>query len=63
MSALQGEPRALEPGEAYQRCLRELGNPHPDWQAAHVYATLSLEETLRDVVARLVEATLADRRQ
>jgi hypothetical protein len=54
MSSLpDGDPKVLAPGEAYQRCMHAIGRPHPDYEAAHLYATLSLEETLRDVVAQL----------
>jgi hypothetical protein len=54
-----GQPQAaaLDPGEAYQRCLHELGQPHPDYQAAQLYATLSLEEALRDMTAQLAQMT------
>jgi hypothetical protein len=63
----EGEPQAFDPGEAYQRCMRELGRPYPDHEAAQLYATLSLEETLRDVAAQLAQLTkevvLASRRR
>ena len=49
------EPQALKPGEAYQRCNHELSRPYPNHEAARLYATLSLEETLRDVVAQLAQ--------
>ena len=52
------EPQAgLSPGEPYQRCIHELGQPHPDYQAAQLYATLSLEEALRDMIDQLAQVT------
>jgi hypothetical protein len=50
-----GELPALEPGEAYQTCVRELRGPHPDYERAQVCATLSLEETLRHAVTQVAE--------
>lgn len=54
-----GQPQAvgLDRGEAYQRCMHELGQPHPDYQAAQLYATLSLEEALRDMITQLSQMT------
>ena len=52
-------PAALEHGEAYRRCVEELLEPDPDYQAAQLYATLSLEETVRDVATQLSELTKA----
>ena len=43
--------------EAYQRCLEELGHTDPDFRAAQVYATLSVEEALRDLMAQLTRMT------
>jgi hypothetical protein len=59
MNALRSnQPQAaLDHGEAYQRCMQELLEPTPDYQAAQLYATLSLEETVRDVTTRLAELT------
>jgi hypothetical protein len=51
------EPLALDPGEAYQRCMRELGKPYPDHAAAQLYAVLSLEDTLRELVAQVAQLT------
>lgn len=48
-----GEPPSLQPGQAYQRCLRALGPPHPGYEQALVYAALSLDETLGGAVAEL----------
>jgi len=66
MGELPGEPLGLEPGAAYQMCLRQLQQPHPDWQAVQALATLSLEETLRGVGAQLADLShqimLASRR-
>lgn len=39
------EPQALDLGEAYQRCMREIARPYPDHEAAQLCAVLSLEET------------------
>jgi hypothetical protein len=50
---------ALDHGEAYRRCIQELLEPEPDYQAAQLYATLSLEETVRDVATQLAELTKA----
>ena len=46
-------PQPLDPGEVYQRCMRELGKPYPDYVCAQLYPTLSVEQTLRDVAAQL----------
>jgi hypothetical protein len=67
MSSLPDDaPQPLDHGEAYQRCMRELRKPYPDYTCAQLYATLSMEETLRDVVAQVAELarqiTLASRR-
>jgi hypothetical protein len=37
--------------DAFQLCIRELEKPQPDYQAAQVFATLSLEEAVRDVIS------------
>ena len=47
----QDDPPALGTAEAYRQCVRELHRPHPDYQRAQVFATLALEETLREVAA------------
>jgi hypothetical protein len=61
-----GRAQPLGPGEAYQRCMRELAKPYPDYGHARLYATLSMEQTLRDMVAQMAELarqiTLASRR-
>lgn len=36
-------------GEAYELCVRELRSENPNFQAAQVLATLSVEEALRDL--------------
>jgi len=41
------EGRALGPGEAYRRCVAEMRKAYPDPARAQLYATLSVEETLR----------------
>ena len=47
--------------------MQELGRTHPDYDAAQVYATLSLEETLRAMIAQLSqlnrELAVASRRR
>jgi hypothetical protein len=55
MSPLPDDRTELEPGEAYQTCIRELHNGRPDYERAQVYATLALEESARAVVAQLEE--------
>jgi hypothetical protein len=52
-------PPGLDAGEAYQRCIQELAELNPDYQAAQLFATLSLEETVRGVAAQLAELTKA----
>jgi hypothetical protein len=43
MNPLSDEDLALGPGEAYQRCMQVLARPHPDYRAAQLFATLSLD--------------------
>ena len=57
MTHPDGGTPVLAPGEAHQRCLRELRQQHPDYSAAQVFATLSLDETLRDIAAKLSDLT------
>jgi hypothetical protein len=45
---------AGSPSKAYQLCMQELDRR--DSQAAQVYATLSLEEAIRDLAATIVRA-------
>jgi hypothetical protein len=45
---------ASSPSEAYQLCMQELDRG--DFQAAQVYATLSLEEAMRDLASTIVRA-------
>jgi hypothetical protein len=53
-----GQPtRVLDPGEPYQRCMHELRQQHPDYQAAQLYATLSVEEALRALISQLADMT------
>jgi hypothetical protein len=40
-------------GDALEYCLHELNRDHPDYQAAQVYATLSVEEALRDLATAI----------
>jgi len=44
---------------AYLRCMRELQDPNPDYPAAQLYATLSVEEALRDLGTQLSRLTRA----
>ena len=48
---------SLPGNKAYQRRMQELSRPHPDYQAAQLYATLSLEEALRDMITQLAKLT------
>jgi len=59
MSPLPDETQALDPDEAYRRCIYELSQPDPDYRAAQVYATLSLDATLRNMLAELAHLTRA----
>ena len=49
-----GTDPAGSPSKAYQLCMQELDRG--DLQAAQVYATLSLEEAIRDLAATIVRA-------
>ena len=42
--------------EAYDSCTHELQRPVPDYQAAQVYALLSVEEALRDLADKVAVA-------
>jgi hypothetical protein len=42
--------------DAYQLCVQELNRDHPDYLAAQIYATLSVEEALRDLAAAIGRA-------
>jgi hypothetical protein len=42
--------------DALVHCLQELNREHPDYQAAQVFETLSLEEALRDLAAAITRA-------
>jgi hypothetical protein len=39
--------------DAYQLCVQELSREDPDYQAAQVFATLSVEEALRDLAVTM----------
>jgi hypothetical protein len=39
--------------DAYRLCIQELSREHPDYQAVQVFATLSVEEALRDLANRI----------
>ena len=40
-------------GDAREHCIQELNHEHPDYQAAQVYAILSVEEALRDLASAI----------
>jgi hypothetical protein len=42
--------------DAHQLCIQELGREDTDYQAAQVYATLSVEEALRDLADKITAA-------
>jgi hypothetical protein len=46
---LNSENLTRHHSDALMYCIQELNREHPDFQAAQVYATLSLEEALRDL--------------
>jgi hypothetical protein len=50
---LNSESLTRPHGNALEYCLQELNREHPDYQAAQVYATLSVEEALRDLTTAL----------
>jgi hypothetical protein len=43
-------------GNARECCIQELNSEDPDYQAAQVYATLSVEEVLRDLATAIGRA-------
>lgn len=43
-------------GGAYQLCIQELSRQDPNFQAARVFALLSVEEALRDLADRITVA-------
>jgi hypothetical protein len=43
-------------GNAREYCVQELNSEDPDYQAAQVYATLSVEEALRDLATAIGRA-------
>jgi hypothetical protein len=51
--ALNSENLIRPHGEAPEYCLQELNREHPDYQVAQVYATLSVEEALRDLATAI----------
>lgn len=59
MSSLPDESQRLDDGEALQRCLQALDPLRPDFQAAQVYATLALRESVDKLTN---EIRLASRR-
>jgi hypothetical protein len=50
---LNSENLTRRHGDALEYCLQELNREHPDYQAAQVYATLSVEEALRDLATAI----------
>lgn len=58
MNSLPGrQPITLSHGEPYERCLQELRKPQPDYQLAQLYATLSIDEAIREVAVQLTQLT------
>jgi hypothetical protein len=53
------EQQRLAHREAFQLCVRELEKPQPDYQAAQIFATLSLEEAVRDAISELARLARA----
>lgn len=47
--ALNSDNLTRSHGDAREYCLQELNRPVPDYEAAQVYALLSLEEAIRDL--------------
>ena len=43
-------------GDAHQLCIQELSSENPNYEAAQVFATLSVEEALRDLADRISAA-------
>jgi hypothetical protein len=56
MVTLNSENLIRNHGDALEYCLQELNREHPDYQAAQVFATLSLEEAIRDLAATIGQA-------
>jgi hypothetical protein len=50
---LNSENLTRRHGDALEYCLQELNREHPNYQAAQVYATLSVEEALRDLATAI----------
>jgi hypothetical protein len=50
---LNSENLTRRHGDALEYCLQELNREHPDYQAAQIYATLSVEEALRDLATAI----------
>ncbi len=44
-------------GGFYQQCVQELQQPYPDYAKIHALATLSLVETLQEVVRQAAEVS------
>jgi hypothetical protein len=53
MVTLNSENLIRNHSDALEHCLQELNREHPDYQAAQVFATLSLEEAVRDLAAAI----------
>jgi hypothetical protein len=56
MVTLNSENLIRNHSDALEHCLQELNREHPDYQAAQVFATLSLEEAIRDLAAAIGQA-------
>lgn len=56
MVTLNSENLTRRHSDALEHCLQELNREHPDYQAAQVFATLSIEEAIRDLAATIGQA-------
>lgn len=53
MITLSSENLIRNHSDALKYCLQELNREYPDYQRAQVFATLSLEEAVRDLAAAI----------
>jgi hypothetical protein len=56
MVTLNSENLTRRHDDALEYCLQELNREHPDYQAAQVFATLSLEEAIRGLASAIGQA-------
>lgn len=56
MVTLNSENLIRNHGDALDYCLQELNREHPNYQRAQIFATLSLEEAVRDLAAAIGQA-------